>query len=129
MGWSLKDILDVFPNFLLNCSQQLAAVNDLDPLRFTLGEIEITLPDALVKLQRLAFHAVEQFPAAGTLEADARVEVDHQRQVRHAVAHGEAVNERDAVGGKLAAHALVDGGGIEKAVGDDDLAFGEGRLD
>src|SRR5207244_10070618 len=82
--WSLKDILDVFPNLLLNGSQRLAAVNDLNPLRFTVGEIEVALPDMLVKLQRLAFHAVEQFPAAGTIEADARVEVDHQRQVRHA---------------------------------------------
>lgn len=127
--WSLKDTRDVFPDLLPDFRDGTAAVDDFDALRVMPGEVEIALPDALVKLQRLAFHPVKEFPATGAFEADARIEINDQRQIRYAIADGKSIDESDALGRYLSTNALVNRRGIEKPVGDHHGALGEGWLD
>ncbi len=63
-------------------------------MRLAFGQIEIALPDAIVEFQRLVLHAVEQLATAGAFQADARVKVDNQRELRHVRADREIVDGR-----------------------------------
>ena len=118
-----------FPDLLFDGGKALAAVEDFDARRFLPGQCEITLPDAVVKIERLIFHPVEKFPAASAFEADARIEINDECEVGPAIADGEFVDELDRRWIEFAADALVDGGGIEKPVGNHNLTFGECWLD
>ena len=126
---SLKDMPEKFPDLLFDGGQTLAAVENFYARRFLPGQREITLPDAVIKIERLIFHPVEKFTAASAFEADTRIEINDEREVGTAIADGEFIDELDPRRIELASGALIDSGRIKKTVGNYDLASGQGRLD
>src|ERR1041384_3376333 len=118
-----------FPDLFFHGINALVAVDHFHALRFSFGEVKITSPHPLVELQRLIFHAVEQFAATCPLQADPRVEVDDERQVGNAIADGKSVDRGDVVGVEFAADALVDSGRVKKPVANDYITPGERGLD
>ncbi len=125
---SLNDMLDQFPNLLFDGGQTLIAVHHFNPGRFLPGERKISLPDAVIEIERLIFHAVEQLPAAGAFEANARVEVNNEREVGPAGANGKFIDEANRHRVKLTAGTLVHGCGIKESVCNHNLAGSQGWL-
>lgn len=115
------------PNVALHGFNRLVAVNDLNASRFAFGEVAVALPDALIEFERLVFHSVEEFPASGAFQSDARVQINYKRQVRQAIADGKCDDAGHELPIKLPGHALIDRAGIVKPVADDNLIAGKGR--
>ena len=108
-----------------------AGVEDVNPVVFALGEVEVASPDGSEEFKGFAFHAVEGTLAAGlhALESDLGVEVEQEGAMRADRSGGELIDAGDLSGLEGAGDALINGGGIEVAVAEDDFTRLEGGLD
>ena len=105
----------------------MAAVQHDKALGLPGCQIKVALADGLEELDGLLLHPVELAIAAlaDALETDLGGEVDEEGEVGPRRADGEAVDGSNLVGIDRAGDALVNGGGIEEAVTEDDLPCGE----
>ena len=108
-----------------------AGVEDVNPVGFALGEVEVALPDGSKEFKGFAFHAVEGTLAAGlhALESDCRIKVEQEGAMRADHSGGELIDAGDFRGLEGTGNALINGGGIEVAVTKDDFTGLEGGLD
>jgi len=107
--------------------------NDFDAPGMSQGDGMVTRADALEEVAGLGFHAVEAVGGLGArLEAATGffgVEIEDEGEVGKVGADGEGVDAVDDFDGEAAARTLVDGGGIEEAVGENPGASFEGGED
>ena len=129
MGSFFEFFADGAGDFLLG----FGGVDHTDAVGVGLGGGEVAVADGFVKGEGFLFHAVpfvvgfDAVAKAG--QALGAVHVEQEGNVRPAGAGRETVNALHGGRGDFAGHALIDGGGIEEAVGDDDLTGGEGGED
>ena len=108
----------MFPDRLGDLGGRAGAVHEDDALGHVFREEQVALADVIVEIDVLALHAVGQVGGALLEPGEAHLggHVDHDGDIGHDVADGEAVDLRDGIGGQLAGDALINGGGIEEAV-------------
>lgn len=122
------------PDFGLDFVGGAAGVEQLDAVWIGGGELSIGGADPLVKFGRLLFHAVGRLrdradAAEHAMAGGFDVDVEEEGQIGAAGADGELIELRDDRGIEAAGGALVNGGGIVKAIGDNERAGGEGGRD
>ena len=103
-----------------------------DAARLLMRQRAIGAAQFLVKLDRLGFEAVggaARAPARGARQADGCRHVEHEGQVRHGGADGDALEPADQLSVDLAERALIDAGGIDEAVADHPFAVDQRRPD
>lgn len=85
------------------------------------GKFQVALPDFFVKIERFLFHTVEFLPCSAVQAAEGLpgVHVEKEGHVRKVGAGGEGVDRGHVLAQEAPGHALIDGRGIQKTVGND----------
>ncbi len=123
--------LEGLPDGLPDGVDGILSAHDDKALGHGFGQKQVALADGVVELNVFLLHAVRKLAGAlfGASEADGGGDVDDHGNVRHKVSHGELVDHPDGVVGEVAGDALVNGGRVQVAIAEDEVAGVEGRLD
>lgn len=119
------------PDFGLESRDIQRTVQNDEAVWLIVRQVQKALADCLVKRERLLLHAIELAVAtlADSGEAGLGWQVDEEGEIRLCCGHSKVVDGFHLLGVDRAGDALVDGGGVHKAVAEHDLAGGYGRSD
>lgn len=120
--------MDFIPDEFFDCLDVLHAVDDEEAFWEGACEDEVAVADAFVEFDIFLFHAVGEVACAvaDASHADFCGDVDDDGEVGHEGADSEGIDVLDGIAGHAPCSALVDSGGVEKAVAQDDSAIGKG---
>ena len=121
------------PDFLFNFLNRARGIDHSNAVWLARRQLAVGEANRLVKFERLLFHPID--PSGGTdppHHAGARrfdIDIEQKGEVRPARADREGIQMPNHLVVEPARDALVNGGGIGKAIGEDDGTPVEGRLD
>jgi len=108
-----------FPDLVLDFVRAVRAVDQHDSAWVVRSDYTISFPNPLIKFGRLLFHTISF--AARALHSRLRsrgIDVEHECDIREAIAHRERVQALNHLAIQFACRSLIHCGGIEEPVGD-----------
>src|SRR5262249_18785719 len=119
-----------FPNFPFDLTRLARTIDEDDALWLLSCELVISFANAFVKLGGLLFHPISFTPRVLHSRLRSRgIDVEHESDVREAIAYRERVQALDHLAIQFACRSLIDCRGIQESVGDHACAAFERRPD
>src|SRR5882724_1406686 len=120
----------VFPDFAFDLICIARAIDHDNALGLMRREVAIPFADTLIKFGRLLFHSIRfAWLTLHSRLSSSSIHIEHESDVRYAIAGDEGIQALDHLGIQFACRSLINGRGIEEAIGNHAHATFERRLD
>src|SRR4030095_1718689 len=119
-----------FPNLFFDLVDVARAIDHDNALGLVRREVAISFADTLIKFGGLLFHSISfAWLTLHSRLGSSSIDIEHESDVRYAIADDERIQALDHLGIQFACRSLINGRGIEEAIGNHAHATFERGLD